>query len=94
MTYVKAGAFDSDLRLLLSRFDGTVFPPLTDVTESIDLSRDFGFFIGRLDSTGVNTPVADYSQGVGAPQDETSVSDFGPARGPKGKSGPPRGPSI
>ena len=36
MTYVKGGAFDPNLRLMFSQFDGSVFPPFTDVTESIE----------------------------------------------------------
>ena len=37
MTYVKQGAFDSRLRMLLSQFDGLIFPSFADVTESLEM---------------------------------------------------------
>ncbi len=36
MTYKKDGTFDPRLRLLFSRYDGTIFPTFTDITESVE----------------------------------------------------------
>jgi hypothetical protein len=36
MSYKKDGPFDATLRLLFSRFDGTLFPPFVDITTSVD----------------------------------------------------------
>jgi putative metal-binding protein len=36
MTYKKDGAFEPRLRLLFSHFDGSIFPPFTDITQSVD----------------------------------------------------------
>jgi hypothetical protein len=36
MSYKKDGDFEPRLRLLFSHFDGAIFPPFTDITESVD----------------------------------------------------------
>ena len=36
MIYKKDGTFEPRLRLLFSRFDGAIFPPFSDVTESVE----------------------------------------------------------
>ncbi|HUD71922.1 MAG TPA: hypothetical protein VMQ62_08150, partial [Dongiaceae bacterium] len=57
MVYKKDGPFDPTLRLLFSRFNGSIFPPFSDITQSVDQIATVTPDPTRVKGTGTWTQV-------------------------------------